>query len=333
MTAGMKTSARLLTTTAFLSFAGCGGDLDAGRNTPHGLLPVDERNPVIILNDGARDNWGGEYAVLLANAGGPPIAGIVATASKYWPNASTNAEGWSGLAQAAQSSGLKNIPKITMSTGPQLVRPADGQIEHTIRNGSAGAYLIVNRSRELSLPWRPLAIVAGTPLTDVADAYLIDNTVVDRVVVVAALGSYSATNGIMNGPNGELDSWADWIVAQKFRYVQVSAYYDQSADLTTAQFSNLPQNALGAWMMEKQPDVFKIASASDQVAVLAVGLRAFASEVQRMSADTTIAWDSTQGPPLRPNPSGNCWLVDRIATPLAASRLWQLLLEPTTFGN
>ncbi|HXK18469.1 MAG TPA: hypothetical protein VNG33_11735, partial [Polyangiaceae bacterium] len=44
---------------------GCGANLDAGTDTPHGALPVDERSAIVVVNDGARDNWQGEYAVLL----------------------------------------------------------------------------------------------------------------------------------------------------------------------------------------------------------------------------------------------------------------------------
>ena len=81
------------------------------------------------------------------------------------------------------------------------------------------------------MPLRPVVVLADAPLTDFADAYLIDPTVVDRVVVVAALGSYSAPNGVMGVPNGDLDAWASWIVAQRFRYVQVGVWYDQSNDV------------------------------------------------------------------------------------------------------
>ena len=61
---------------------GCTQTLDAGSNRPHGRLPVDERNPIVLVNDGAHDNWQGEYAVLLANGGGPPLAGIIVNASR-----------------------------------------------------------------------------------------------------------------------------------------------------------------------------------------------------------------------------------------------------------
>src|SRR5580765_339621 len=57
--------------------AGCTEMLDAGSNHPHGILPVDERNPVLLTNDGSEDNWQGEYAMLLASTGGLKLGGIV----------------------------------------------------------------------------------------------------------------------------------------------------------------------------------------------------------------------------------------------------------------
>jgi hypothetical protein len=83
-----------------LALAGCGGTLDAGRDAPHGPLPVDERNPVIIENDGWSDNWMGEYTLLLAANGGPPVVGIIASPTQYWPSASANADGWMNLVTA-----------------------------------------------------------------------------------------------------------------------------------------------------------------------------------------------------------------------------------------
>jgi hypothetical protein len=224
--------------------------LDAGKDMPHGLLPVDERNPVIIDNDSFNDNWSGEYAALLANRGGPPIAGIIASASPYYGDANANATGWGKLVAAARASGLENIPDVTTSAGLPLVRPADGQIDNTQPNNAAGAQLIVKLSRQFATPVRPVVVLAGLPLTNLADAYLIDHSVVDRVVVVATLGELGNPNATMDGPNGDLDPWAGWIVAQKYRYVQVSAYYDQTGDVMDADLTRLPRNALGDLMLD-----------------------------------------------------------------------------------
>jgi hypothetical protein len=313
--------------TLLLAVASCTGTLDAGMDA-HGLLPVDARNPVIIYNDSESDNWIGEYAVLLAHSSGPPLAGIIVTASSYWPDASANTKGWNDLWTAAQSSGLSNLPAVTTSMGKPLVRPADGQVLSTAKNDSLGGQLIVTLSKQLSLPWRPLVVLAGTQLTDVADAYLIDQNVVDRVVVVASLGTYTAPNGAMNAPNGELDPWADWIVAQVFQYIQVSAFYDQTQDVQTSQIPNLPANPLGSEIAAKQPNLFTVATASDQVTVLAVGLSGFVQAVQSATVDTTAAFDPTQGPPLIPSANGNVLIVTAIKAPLAPACLWWLLLNP-----
>jgi len=319
----MQRSARLCLG-VIMAAVGCSETLDAGRDKP-GLLPVDQRNAMIVVNDNWSDNWAGEYAVLLANSGGAPLAGIIAGTSKYWGSASANAMGWTALVKAARDSGLKNLPDVTMSDDPPLAKPADGQIESTVPNNSAGGNRIVTLSQQLAQPNRPVVLAVGAPLTMVADAYLIDHSVVDRVVVVAALGELGTPSAAMNGPNGDLDAWADWIVAQRFRYIQVSAYYDQTTDVATSDLGTLPNNAFGAWMKDKQPNLQSIPNASDQIAVLAVGLPAFAAAVQRSAPDTTGGFDSAQGPPLAPNATGNAWVVTEIAAPLAKARLWDML--------
>lgn len=310
----------------------CTEMLDAGHNRPHGLLPIDERNPVILYQDDWSGDWLGEYAVLMANSGGPPLVGIVINASKTWGNLSINTSGWKDLVDAARASGLKNIPDVTSSNGPPLARPADGDILKTTPNNSAGAQLIVNASLRLNAPGRPVVIACGTSLTDVADAYLIDPTVVGRVVVVAAAGTYRAPNASMGAPNGDADPWADWIVAQRFRYVQVNGYYDQSSDVTSAQLPSLPQNALGTRIANKLPNIITLPTASDQIALLSWALPMFATAVQPSAPEVSGGFDSTQGPPLVPMASGNVWVVTQVAGPLAGARLWQMLLNPSTFG-
>ena len=183
--------------------------------------------PSYLLNDGFHDNWQGEYAILLANAGGPALAGIVVNDSPPWPDIDTNLSGWKQMVQAARDSGLQNIPEPIASVGAKLVRPSDGNVDLTQPNGSAGASLIVDISRQLARPYRPVVVVTGGRLTDVADAYLGDPTLPDRIVVVSALGSTNSGGGEMGVPNGEMDTWADVVVARKLRYIQVSAYYDQ----------------------------------------------------------------------------------------------------------
>jgi hypothetical protein len=314
----------LLALAAAVVAGGCTQTLDAGHDS-HGLLPVDQRNPIILLNDGAYDNWSGEYAVLLANGGGSPLAGIIVNENSAWPDIQTNVGGYRDLVAAARSSGLQNLPDPIASIGAPLVMPASGNIDDTQPNRSEGALLIVATSRQLGLPYRPLVIATGGALTDVADAYLVDPTVTERVVVVSSLGSATSTGGGMGVPNGDGDPWADVIVVSKFRYVQVSAWYDQLTDVTSSSLSALPDNALGAWIASKQPNLWQWSPASDQVSVLAVGLPAFATAVQRVSATGSVDAGATAGPALATDQSGPDWIVTACDGTAATSLFWKVL--------
>jgi hypothetical protein len=308
--------------------SGCTESRNLGSSAPHGLLPVDERNPVVLVNDGTDDNWQGEYAVLLANTGGPKLAGIVVNTSPNWGDIDVNVAGWRGLVAAARASGLRDIPDPTASIGPALVRPASGQIDDTAPNRSEGARLIVDASARLALPYRPLVIATGGRLTDVADAYLVDRTVTERVVVVSSLGTTTASGAAMAAPNGEMDPWADAIVTARFRFVQVSAFYDQLTDVPTSRLSELPANAFGEWIAAKQPKIWSVPEAADQVAVVAVGVPAFATAVERVSAAALIGAGATAGPDLVGDPNGEAWLVTRSASAEATGRFWKALLGP-----
>jgi hypothetical protein len=315
-----------------LLLGACGEQtLDAGFDVPHGLLPIDERNPVILSNDGT-GNWYGLYAVLFASTGGPSLAGIAVNTSSYATSLEDNVGGWRTLVSAARASGLRDIPDPTASIGAPLVRPARDDIDATSPNGSEGARLIVDVSKRVSLPSRPVVVVAGGRLTDIADAYLLDHSVTERVVVVAALGSTSARNGAMDAPNGELDPWADWIVAQRFRYVQVSAYYDATRDLPASKLANLPKNPLGTLVATQQPDITDVPTQADQVSILAAALPSFVVAVERVAVDTAATFDAS-GPALLPDEAGPHWLVVQIAPTAAAARLERMLQDPATFGD
>jgi len=317
---------------ALAAFAcGCTLTLDAGHDRPRGLLPVDQRNPLVVVNDGAYDNWFGEYAVLLAGTGNAQLAGIVVNKNGAWPDMETNVGGWRELIAAARDSGLTNLPDPLASIEAPLSVPASGDIDDTVANRSEGARFIVDVSKRLALPYRPLVVATGGALTDVADAYLVDPSVTERVVVVASLGSVSHAGGAMGAPNGDGDPWADTIVTSRFRYVQVSAFYDQLGDVTASELAELPNNELGAWIASKQPNLWHWSPASDQVAVLAAALPAFATAIEHVSPTRTDAdAGSSSGPTLTSDPAGSGLLVTDCDGALATARFWELLHATTT---
>lgn len=304
---------------------GCSEMLDAGHDRPNGMLPVDQRNPLVLLNDGAYDNWFPEYAILLAATGGPPLAGIIVNTSAEWPDIQANVKGYRDVIFAARSSGIANLPDPTASIQQALVMPSSGVIDDTQANRSEGALAIVALSKSPGAPYRPLVIATGGALTDIADAYLIDPTVTERVVVVSSLGSANSGGGGMGIPNGDRDPWADFIVAARFKYLQVSVWYDQLTDIPTAKLNDVPKNALGDWIRAKQPNLQGWWPASDQVSVLAAGLPTFATTVQRLSAATSFGTGATVGPNLSAQKDGPNWLVSDCDEAAAADRFWSAL--------
>jgi hypothetical protein len=316
-----------------IAAAGCTETYDAGANSPHGLLPVDERNPIVLVNDSESENWQGEYAILLANGGGPKLVGIIVGTNPSAHNIEDNVVSWRKLVQAARDSNLRNIPDPIASIGDPLTRPSSGEIIDTHANHSEGANCIIKAANEFSLPYRPLVVVTGGRLTDVADAYLIDPSVTKRVVVVSSLGSLTSTGGAMGIPNGEMDPWADTIVTARFRYVQVSAFYDQLTDVPAARVSELPDNAFGKWIAAKQPNIWNDPQAADQVAVAAVGIPSFALDVRSVSPVGPVEAGATAGPALKDNPGVLGWIVRQSDDVAATTRFWQLLLDPATFAQ
>jgi hypothetical protein len=315
-----------------MAVAGCTETYDAGSNSPHGLLPVDERNPIVLLNDSESDNWQGEYAVLLANGGGPRLVGIIVGTNPNSPILEDNVAEWRKLVKAARASRLQNIPDPIGSNGDPLTRPSSGEIDETVANHSEGANAILAAANDFTLPYRPLVVLTGGRLTDVADAYRMDPSVTERVVVVSALGGLTSTGGAMGIPNGEMDPWADTIVTARFRYVQVSAFYDQLTDVPASRLlSDLPDNAFGQWIAAKQPKIWNDPQAADQVAVAAIGIPSFVLEVERVSPVGPTEAGATVGPALKASPDASGWLVRRIDSAAATERFWNLLHDPETF--
>lgn len=305
---------------------GCGGRLDAGYDTPHGQLPVDERSAMVVLNDGARDNWQAEYALVLAATQRLRLVGIVVDATDIYPDLTENVAGFRRMVSAARDSGMQHVPDPTASVSSALVRPSSGVIDDTLPNRSEGARLILDAAARFGSAVHPLVIATGGPVTDVADAYLLDPTLPERAVVVSSLGTTSSSGAVAGSPNGDRDVWATTIVTSRMRYVQVNAFYDQLQDVPEARAPELPQNAFGAFMAEKRSEILDLIQACDQVSVMAAALPWFASSVTRMRAEP-----GDELPALTPDPNGQIWHVPAADSDRAREELWTALRDPATF--
>ncbi len=287
-------------------------------------LPFDPAVPFIVNNDGPIDNWQAEH-ILVAVSEGRSIVGLVVNDSPAWPDLDRNVSGWQRFVAAARSDGFTGIPDPLRSEGGALQRPATGIIEETTPNGSAGALLIANIAKDLDPQGPPLVVVTGGRLTDVADAYLLAPEIASRLVVVASLGVTAGSGARMTVPNGEMDAWADTIVVERLRYVQVSAFYDQTGDLTSDELGTLPATALGEWVADKQPKIWSDLVACDQVSLLAADAPGFVRRSIRVTARPRVPYDSGEGPMLVASDTGETWLVTDIEPSVASERLSALL--------
>jgi hypothetical protein len=327
------TGARAALVTGLAALAGCGSaELDAGSDHPRGPLPIDERNPLIVNNDGALDNWQGEFAMTLASSGHLTLAGIVVDASTDYPSLDDNLAAWRQMVSAARQSGMRGIPDPVASAGVPLREPDGGDFDATVPDGSDGARFIVETSARLAEPLRPVVVATGGRLTDLADAYLMDHTVVERVVVVASVGETTGASISTGWPNGDLDPWATTIVVSKFRYVQVNTYYAQQDDVPATRAADLPANPFGAWMTGKLGDILALHEAADQGSVIASALPAFSLHVVDASAGASAAPPTGQAPTLTAGTPGDVWAVTQGDNAGATARFWQALRDPATFG-
>jgi hypothetical protein len=315
----------LLVLTTLVGTTACGGELDAGSDIPRGALPVDERSPTIVMNEGALDNWQGEYAALFAATGQLRVVGLIVSASSAYPSLESNVGGFRRMIAAARDSGMKHLPDVTGSVAPALRAPLDEVIEETVPNRSEGARLILQAAAEHSTPAHPLAIATGGALTDIADAYLLDPSLAERAVVVASLGRIGGVEVYTDTPNGNLDPWATFIVASRMRYVQVNGFYDQLQDVPDDRVAELPQNRFGEWVAEKRATILNLQTACDQVSVLSVALPYFALEVTHMRVDEA---DPVK---LTPDSNGPIWHVARADSDRARAEIWAKLNDPSTF--
>lgn len=304
---------------------GCTGTMDAGGDLPRGLLPVDARNPIVLCNDGARDNWQGELALLFSRFGGPKLTGIVVNDSPAWTELAENLAGWEEMTAAARQSGFDDVPSPVASRSTFKIRPDDGLIESTAVQDSEGARFIVDAVRLHATADRPLVIVTGGRLTEVADAFLLEPTIAEQVVVVAALGTLTDTGALMDRPNGEMDHWANIIVSSRLRYIQVSQYYNQKEDVPEARLSELPDTAFGRWIAAKQATVLEESLAADQISVLAVAEPEFVTEIMFAQQVNQSGGTLTLPPALEATEEGEVRVVTGVNADLPRELFWDML--------
>lgn len=177
-------------------------------------LPFDEVSRVIYDNDDHRDVYTDEYLIALAHLGELQLAGIITTYAPNQREYDLFVEGRQEIVEKARRSGFANLPEVWAGTSDRLIQPPSNRIEDTVPLDLPASRFIVEQARTAT--WdNPLVIVTGGQLTSVADAYLIDPAVAEKVIVSGVFGVRQKDY------NAGLDGWAWKIVLSRFRVFAV----------------------------------------------------------------------------------------------------------------
>ncbi len=200
-------------------------------------------NPIIYDNDWWFDVFDNNYLWAQASLGRANLRGNIVSRDMWdwekgyhYPMSDCVKDAEKAI-HLARRSGLKHIPDPTLGSDQVLTRPASGRIEDTEARPSAGSRLIVGEGRKAS-PDKPLVIIAGGPLSTVANALLSDPAIAPNLVVFdLTVSSY--------GYNGK-DGWSAYIVSKKTRYVDWGGgkFWDRNSVFTAKDFEALPTNPL-----------------------------------------------------------------------------------------
>lgn len=213
---------------------------------------------ILYTNDGDIDAYGIEYAMALASAGEINLVGIVADCGSgtggndpapYMKTWVYGKREYDDIVGKARRSGMVNIPNPVAGSHWALECPGSGKISDTIPIDTPGSRLIIEKANEAT-PENPLYIVTGGPLTSVADAYLLNNSIADKIIVISVLGDEEK----MSGYNAAIDYWATYIVLEKLQSIQCqeTKYLPVvfKADLLVG---DIPDTELRRFMVHKNP--------------------------------------------------------------------------------
>ena len=87
-----------------------------------------------------------------------------------------------------RDSGFSNIPDPLPGTVGNLLKPASGMIEDMQAIDAPGVRRIIAETGKTA-PDKPLFICVGGPLTAVASAWLMDNSIADNIIVASIFQS------------------------------------------------------------------------------------------------------------------------------------------------
>jgi hypothetical protein len=306
---------------------------------PKESLPYDRTHGVVYDKDEAINCYTDEYLMACASAGDLKLLAMITSSSISPFNQWVTAEDYERMVEEreemvhhALSSGFRNIPDPVRGTKGHIEMPASGTVSRTRAIGSEGAHCIVEAAQSAS-PHRPIVAVMCGPLTVLADAYLMDPSIADAVVVAWFGGSVNH----MGDYNGIVDPWAAYIVLERFPMVQFPVkprgrQFGDSPVVPKERLLELPDTPLRKWMIDKRhPNGAPGACDADAPPAISVMHPEY---VLRMRKVVFSHWQPVNGrsiPAFKRAVRSRTWVVEEADRDAATREWWRALKNPKAY--
>jgi hypothetical protein len=298
------------------------------------ILPYDKTNPIIYENDEYADVYTDEYLFALASSGEIDLRGLITTISftDSWQKPEiqyTNLiNGRKELVGKARRSGMRNIPDPTDGPSVSLVRPESGIIEDTKPINTPGSRLIVKEAKKAS-PEKPLVIIMGGQSTAVADAYLLDNSIIDSVVIAWLVGH---KDNDMHDYNGWVDPWGTYIIISRFKTVTFGMVGFTAPVVPKQRLYELPDTELRQYMIEKCLPHVNLPGEHDFDAQPAIPL--MRPDYAKNFVKKSFSHFTDEGMPvLKDDDNGNVMAITEADQDVATEEWWRAMKDPKAYGG
>jgi hypothetical protein len=303
-----------------------------------GGVPFDRTNPVWHDNDDPRDVYTQEFLLALAASGTIQLIGTstttaIAPFNPFVTMANAVAFGVERvqIQSDAEATWQTTFPPVTPeSLIGHFLPPPSGLAEDTVPLNSAVGNAIVAAAHLHGTAAKPMVVVCGGALTAVADAYLIDPTVADKIVVTWLGGTLNT----LNEYNSAVDGWGN-VVATKFLQITMFPINIPSLDgsspiVTKADIaSSLPASPLRTEMLLKDHPSNPLPGSIDAdgpPAVVIMNPAIIRTSIRKkLTGTTTINFGGQQHviPVLSNDPGGNITMVTSVDQQLATQTWWR----------
>ncbi len=299
------------------------------------VLPYDSNCPVIYDNDECIDAYTDDFVMACASAERIKLIGMISSTTvrpfnRYVPPGSfdkIHQDRLKGYSIALES-GMKNIPEPVKGGNRHLEMPVTGWIKDTQPINNPGSRLIVKTALEASYE-KPLVVVMGGPLTVLADAYLLDNSIADKVVA-AWLGD--TTQGI-NYYNGWADPWSAYIVMEKIRMVMIPAIH-HSPYVPKPMIEELPDTPMRQWMIEKYHEEAELPGKRDGDAppLISILRSDYILEAKRVSTGYWKEYEGHTVPMFKDSKEGKTLVACSTDRKAGTTEWWNVMKDPKVWG-